>query len=813
MTDPGRIIVLTIAAALVLPALASAQAPFDMSPERRELAPTPTPGGGVVMPFNSAPAGEAPGEVSPTDRAPAAPAAPTAKQEDAGVDAIDRYIIPQPSLRFEGEMGRRSWGVALTADQAARPTTLAVTYNSSIYVAPENSRLRVLFNDQVVLETPLKAREKPGRVTVPVPSGNLKAGINRVSFEVVQRHRTDCTVQSTYDLWTEIEGEGTGLIFDGADPQGLTSLDDLAAVGFDATGTTNIRLVLPDSERSATDADILGLVQAIALRGDYPQPSVRVTAQPEESAPPGTLQVAVGTARALGAIGGLPANAEAAPTVAFVAQSSGTPNLVVTGPDPAAVAAAVHHITAGVDRPLDVNRTEIDTTPWLLPQVPMLGGKRTLSFADLAVPTEEFNGRRYHADLYVGLPGDFYAGAYGQATIFLDAAYTEAVKPGSHIDVYANGFVAANLPLASDSGDIFRHLPVKVALTHFRPGVNHVAVEAVLDTEADAVCAPGAASGGPDRFAIFDTSEFFMPDFARIDRWPDLSALAGTGSPYAGDEGPVQVVLGRGDDTVYSAAATLLSRLAIASGRLIPTDLGSPGLQPTRPAIFVGALDQFSAPTLAELGVDAGAQSSWVRQVRGELSGLPVTIDPGNATAAFGDAQTTNGLYNRWRKELVQPGGVQGTWYAFQDWLERTFDLSFSSLRIMSAEDRPFAPPDRASLFVAEAPAAADRSWTMVAAPTEDDLLAGVNEITAMRYWPTLDGRVASFDAATGVAGIPAQSQRFILGRGFSLQNMRLVAANWLSVNIVVYAFALVILCGVVGACTSALLARLGRRS
>ena len=60
---------------------------------------------------------------------------------------------------------------------------------------------------------------------------------------------------------------------------------------------------------------------------------------------------------------------------------------------------------------------------------------------------------------------------------------------------------------------------------------------------------------------------------------------------------------------------------------------------------------------------------------------------------------------------------------------------------------------------------------------------------------------------------MPAQSQRFILGDGFSLQNMRLVAANWLSINIVGYAFALVILCAVLGICTSALLARLGRRS
>ena len=41
---------------------------------------------------------------------------------------------------------------------------------------------------------------------------------------------------------------------------------------------------------------------------------------------------------------------------------------------------------------------------------------------------------------------------------------------------------------------------------------------------------------------------------------------------------------------------------------------------------------------------------------------------------------------------------------------------------------------------------------------------------------------------------------------------MRLVAANWLSVNIVAYAIALVLLCCILGICTSVLLSRLGRR-
>ena len=49
--------------------------------------------------------------------------------------------------------------------------------------------------------------------------------------------------------------------------------------------------------------------------------------------------------------------------------------------------------------------------------------------------------------------------------------------------------------------------------------------------------------------------------------------------------------------------------------------------------------------------------------------------------------------------------------------------------------------------------------------------------------------------------------------QGVSLENARLIAANWLSINILPYALALVLLCIVLGISTSALLARMGRRS
>lgn len=837
MTRTPRLKMVLMASVLALPTLAVAQTPFDMSPERGGSAPTvrdQRPDGAFVMPFDTEPNAapkldflpaapvpftlpeEGPRLIAPEE--PVAPVAPVPAEpppeRTASASDIDRFILPAANLRFEGESGRRSWGIALTAAQAARATTLAVTHNSSIYVAPENSSMRISINDRLVLDQPLSAESDDKRATIALLPGTLKAGINVVTLEVVQRHRTDCTIESTYELWTDIESAGTGFVFDGGAGNGFVTVDDLRAVGTSPNGTTTLRVVLPGGDRMLAEADLLRLVQAVALLGNYRQQKVEIASTLLPETPPGTLQIAVGTTSELSALPGVPAEAATSAVVDFADGDAPSPMLVVSGPNRTAVIAAIAQLAVGVERPPTAAPTVVNTTPWLLPTVPILTGEQSITFADLAIPTEEFTGRRSHAEFHVALPGDFYAEAYGTATVYLDAAYTEKVRPGSHLDIYVNGFIAANTPLTSASGDIFRHLPISVALTHFRPGVNRVTIEAVLDTEADDICAPGASNDEPARFALFDSSEFSMPDFARIDRWPNLAALAGAGAPYGRSETPVQIVLGRVDANVYAAAATFLTRLAISSDGVIPTTIGRTQALVDAPAIFIGALDQFAAPTLAEIGISETARNSWTGQSSGELSSTPFEIDPlSSPPATFGVTTGTKGVYDRWQNELVNPSGLRGTWFAFENWLEETFELSFSSLNVGSREEPDYSPPGRATAIIAQSPAASDRLWTMVAGPTEEALVEGVTELSIRQYWSILNGRASSFDDATGVTDVPALSQRFIFGDGFSLQNMRLVAANWLSINIVGYAFALVLLCTILGICTAALLARLGRRS
>lgn len=103
-------------------------------------------------------------------------------------------------------------------------------------------------------------------------------------------------------------------------------------------------------------------------------------------------------------------------------------------------------------------------------------------------------------------------------------------------------------------------------MRHFQPGPNRVTLEAVLMTAEDQACAPGATTSPTPRFALFDTSEMHIPDYARVGRKPDLAAMAGTGRPYP-RRGPGCCFLDRFEADTMSAAATLVSRIAVASGR------------------------------------------------------------------------------------------------------------------------------------------------------------------------------------------------------------------------------------------------------
>src|SRR5262249_820963 len=145
-----------------------------------------------------------------------------------------------------------------------------------------------------------------------------------------------------------------------------------------------------------------------------------------------------------------PAAAQTAALATFVKDPrTGSTILLVSGPSWQAVSGAIDTIVSPTDRDPTVRPDILLTHPSTPPDAPSPFSDQNLPFSQLGINTTEFSGRRFHSSFNVAIPSDFYANAYGEATILLDAAYARNVLPGSHIDVYVNGSIATTKPITA----------------------------------------------------------------------------------------------------------------------------------------------------------------------------------------------------------------------------------------------------------------------------------------------------------------------------------------------------------------------------
>jgi hypothetical protein len=751
--------------------------PFDMSPERpaqempEALPDQPMPGQAEVDGVQNAPTSE----------------------------GFRRYILPAGEISLSGEIDERAWSIYLTPTQASSARTLNLGYQNSILVAPEASRLSVSINEVEISEENLASAEGVSELSLAVPEGLLKPGANLIRLRATQRHRTDCTIQSTYELWSNIKSENTYLNFDGRAASLLAAIDDIRAVGFDDKGLTQFNLVAPGLERPSSSGPLMRLAQGLAVLANMPSQSVTVEASAPGAVSPGRLTVMVGTATELKPVlPELPAEASEGPVASFVDDAArGGSVLVVSGASWQDVERAVESIVAPTDTAPASRRDVIATQRWRAPDAPFVLSGTSIRLSQLGLKTENFSGRRYRTQFNLAVPADFYANAYGEAVLLLDAAYAPSVLPGSHIDIYVNGNIASTVPISAPNGGILRHLPINVTLRHFQPGVNTVAIEAILNTQEDQTCAPGTAASETPRFALFDTSEFQMPDFARIAQLPNLSAVAGTGFPYGRAAVPVPLFIDRNDSDTLSSTSTFLARLAANAGHPIPIEIvASPSLIGNRNAIFAGTLSQMPAAVFTQLNIDPSNQTVW-----------------GGSESRGSDDIETQEAFDEWSGKLR--GGAWSTQLnAVEDWMKRNFDISLSSLRLTPAREALFSPSQDTSLIVAQGPSPEERgTWTLLAGRTSRELKEGMLALSARENWSQIEGHVASYQAnGKALQILPAASAELVPTQPPSFANYRLIAANWLSSNILSYALLLAGLAVILGLATGMLLTNLGRR-
>lgn len=759
----------------VAPAAAQ-QVPFDMSPERpgaeEGTPPPPTPDQEGDDAEEAAP---------PPDRRPAPANA-------------RRQLLPYGDLMLAGESASRGWALHLTAAQASSAARLHLGYRNAVVAAPESSRLQLVLNNAVIVDEAVRSADGFSSVDVDIPAGLLHAGRNELRVTARHRHRTDCTIASTYELWTEISGARTFLSFADPSANAFVGPGDLRALAPDAEGRIRVEIVAPAMERNDMTADLLLLAQAVALHVNRSNLEFSIAGAPSSGPDRPSLRVLLGSADELSTLAGGAAGDAQGSFAGFLPAAGEVPTFVVSGRDREEWAAAITRMLAPVDRAAGTRRDTVVTEAWQIPDAPMIYEQRSLTFAELGIASEEFSGRRYMRSFAFAIPPDFYAGSYGEARLLLDAAYSAAVLPGSAINVYVNGSNAASTPLTERGGAILQQFPVKVTMRHFRPGLNEIAIEADLVTAQDEACLPGASASDTPRFAMFDTSRFVIPDFGRIGQLPNLAATAGTGYPYSLADEPVAIMLDRDRGTSLSAAANVLARIAMSAGRSIPVSSTiSTDAARARDAIFIGAINSLPPGVLAQVGIAEESRATWL---------------PASGPGAGGQAADRTSI-DDWRRQMNRPGLRD-----VEDWFSRTFGITIDMMRFAPGDDEVFTPSPDDTLLVAQGVSPAGNGvWTVIAAPTGEALAAGACAIADHRMWSRLSGRVSAVgsDMET-VTSKPVATFSFVQSQEPTLGNYRLIAANWLSANILSYSLLLVLACVLLGIGTSGLLSRLGRR-
>ncbi len=800
-------------------------APFDMSPER-PAAPEPVPSlprpsrvepqpapPQPARPQNAPDAGPSPRgsssdarepDVAP-ERQPTPPLHPDHTRTTDAAPAAQapgrrRYIIPSKSLALSGEYSRNAWSVYLTAGEADAGRLVAFAYQNAIVVAPEASNVSLTINNRQIGRERINAPAGAKSVRWTIPAGLLRPGKNDFELVASHRHRTDCDIRSTYDLWTEIDGSGSFIEFAPSLKPGNSAAEAIQTLGPDPEGRTEFQMIVPSIGPLEELEPLLRLSQGLAVMSGMPNPQFAYQQQmPKQNGDPGKLTVAIGTAAELSRVlPSLPPGAESGPVSALVPAPDGAGHLVIiTGPTWSDVGGAIETFIRPVLRTPGVRRESMSTDRWTGRNAPFMFGGETLTFAQLGVPTTEFAGRRFRTGFDIAVPSDFYAGAYGEAVLLLDAAYSASVAGGSHIDIYVNGSVASTVPVTEEGGRILRQAPIRVTMRHLRAGINRIELEAVLLSSADETCAPGSNASDDARFALFDTSALYVPTYARIGQTPNLTALAGTGSPYSRQQEPTAFFMDRIDADTLTAAANFLGKMAQVSGAPI-------GLAPVsaanavggRNALFIGSAGQLPPTVLTQLNLDPDLAAGW------KPAGEEPQQSAGSSAATL-DAWNER-LEGRYFSQKVS---------SFRAWLRAKLDLTEGALRFLPGSEGVYRPTEEDDLLLAQGPGLNGGIWTVLTAPNAQELKLATAELTRQPLWQQVDGRIFSYSRETDEVTVQeARSLSFLPTIDPSFGNYRLIAANWLSSNLLSYALAIVLASCLLGITTATLLRWVGRR-
>lgn len=755
--------------------------------------------------------------------------------DGTSVQTLQRLPTDARQLRFEGENGRRDLPFYLRKDQIVGAAQLKIGFLNSISVMPEASRMTVSINDRVIAEIVLDAATEQGHVNVPIPAGVLEAGYNGISFQVQQRHRVDCSIEAANELWTQIDLTATGILASSANLN-VSQFEDLSAMPAGEDGATLMTVVLPKNGEIAAVDQALRAAQALAIRVGLLKPRIVFTRDTPTA--PG-IHLYVGTNAELRARG---IELLSFGDTAFSIKGRLNEHVQVAIGGVGAVEVDQNIFRLVVEKP---NKAEEGSAAGLralgqLRGVP-IKPEQELSFEQAGIASEDFNGRLYRAQLNVVMPPDFYPADYGKATLFLDASYVAGLATTNEAHVRVNGKVAGVTRLRRSGGEDMVRRPIELTLKALQPGFNSITLEVRTATEEDKDCNPLSLIEPRKRLSVQGTTAFALPRISRINHLPNLGAAASTGFPFTEQKKPVAIYLPKPDYPTLSAAATLLVRQALAAGRPFDTRVSQKVPDASvGSALIVGAINDIPVDLVSYFGIkDDMLPESWRKTVpaapakagtaparKPEAAAQPANFRISTAPAAdtasdqvnpaspdSGIRETVERERARWGKKLDDRTWEEKVRTGIASFLSRNIGYTPDQLSFIVGDKSTVTATRATKLVMAQqqSMAGGNASWLLLSGPDASTIARETTGLISQTSWNQLSGRIVAYDPTEAqLTHWPVGTHYHYEMRDWSLANVTLVAAGWLSNHIQYYILVILMACGIFGFFTRKLLNRIG---
>jgi hypothetical protein len=773
------------------------------------------------------------------------------------VVAADSRLVAQPAVpvgrlrhlpatlsgwRINGEMGSLQWPVYLAAGEAAATRRFRLTYRSSASVLPDISFLVFTINDVVVGRAGIASPANVKPVEFDIPPDVLRRGFNSVKISVEQRHRVDCSLDATYELFTQILPATSGFLVGDEADRSQIDLSDLAALRPRTDGALPVEVVLEGRMKPQRVDRVLLAAQAIAMIGQFQMPVVYFGADKNSNA---GVRLLVGTEAEVASLIDRPEGRSpmVGPTTFLLPdRSNGAPTLVVSGPTEDDVTVAVGLLAALAKVPMIGTASGLRAAQNLR-GLPVSGGER-IRLSDLGFSSVEFSGRFFRLGIDIAMPPDFLAADYAKLTIDLAGGYAAGLTADAQVRVEVNGRNGANVALPNSSGDVFRHNEIYVPLGMLRPGSNRIEILAQLPNQSDAACdTAGPVDKDTKRFLLLSSTEIRFPAIARLGRTPDLTLTTAGGFPYTTALSS-RLVVPTPDRESLSAAATLAVRLAVAARDLIPFTftLARP-TEATDHTLMVAPAQALDPELMKAIGLDPDAvRRVWENRAAPESAAAPLpparvvlrhtqtensaaSIEPKPAPSIagveFSSSAASTEIVDRWSGMV----GKRAVWDGFPDVIKsigrHASNVSAAVMSVINSQGTKAKTPEssaidaRAALIVAQGQRGSDTGvLTVVTAPDSRSLLQSAELLMDPVRWSNLRGRLSVMDSSGDLVGaVEPAHVRYLETQPRSFGNARLVAAGWFSLNPAAYVISALLLAAILATTTLSLIRNSGRSS